>query len=70
MLQKRLSEIARKPDESNPLAQLMLNPEVKEEPFLEKLRAERKAKTVGWKTFRVWVSRLRAVRKEQEKDLS
>ena len=68
MLQKRLSEIARKPDDSNPLAQLMLNPEVTEERFLEQLRAERKEKSVSWKAFRGWVSRLKAVREEKEDD--
>ena len=68
MLQKRLSEIARKPDDSNPLAQLMLNTEVTEEGFLEQLRAERKEKSVGWKAFRGWVSRLKAVREEKEED--
>ena len=70
MLQKRLNEIARMPDDSNPLAQLMLNPEVTEEQFLEELRAERKKKSDGWKAYRVWVSRLKAVRKEEEEDLS
>lgn len=69
MLQKRLNEIARMPDDSNPLAQLMLNPEVTEEQFLKELRAERKKKSDGWKAYRVWVSRLKAVRKEEE-DLS
>lgn len=66
MLQKRLNEIARMPDNSNPLAQLMLNPEVTEEQFMEELRAERKKKSDGWKAYRVWVSRLKAVRKEEE----
>ena len=70
MLQKRLSGIARMPDDSNPLAQLMLNPEVTEEQFLEELRAERKKKSSGWRAYRVWVSRLKAVRKEEEEDLS
>ena len=42
-----------------PLVNMLLDPEVSEEQFLEQLRADRSERNSAWKTYRIWVSHLK-----------
>ncbi len=59
MLQNRSEELAYEPDEEKPLVNMLLDPEVSEEQFLERLRADRSERNSAWKTYRIWVSHLK-----------
>lgn len=60
MMHKRLDELAYEPDEEKPLLNMLLNPDVTEEQFLKQLRADRAERNDSWKSYRLWVSHLKA----------
>jgi hypothetical protein len=60
MLHKRSEELAYVPDEGRPLVNMLMDPEVTEEQFLEQLRTARSEKNEAWKSYRSWVGRLKA----------
>jgi hypothetical protein len=60
MLQKRSEELAYKPDEERPLVNMLMDPAVTEDQFLEQLRVDRSERNASWETYRNWVSHLRS----------
>ena len=69
MLRKRKDESGYKPDDEKPLVTMLLDPAVSEEDFLAQLRKDREERSDAWKSYWIWVSRLKTkANQEPEED--
>ena len=69
MLQKRKEELGYEQNDEKPLVNMLMDPAVPEEDFLAQLRKDRGERSNAWKSYWLWVSRLKAkANQEPEED--